>query len=293
MQQTPETTGPIADAAAKAAATSTVPRAVTGIAEGAAEACHDAPEIVEAIDAALESRRSIRAFLPDPVPRETIEAILRAASRAPSGTNVQPWHVHVVTGARRDALSQLLLAAYSDPEKSTKYVAEWAYYPTTWTSPYIDRRRKVGWDLYGLLEIGRADKDKMHAQHARNMVFFDAPVGLFFTIDRVMQTGGFLDYGMFLQAIMTAARARGLATCPQAAFMPFHKIIGAELGFPDNQMLVCGMALGWADESARVNRLRTERSQVSEFARFHDDEPGAAVPERQSGIEPHHGRAAE
>jgi len=163
-----------------------------------------------------------------------------------------------------------LLAAYNDPQRDALYQEEYPYYPHQWVSPYIDRRRKIGWDLYGLLGIGKGDKARMHEQHARNYRFFGAPVGLFFTIDRVLERGSWLDYGMFLQAIMTAARGRGLDTCPQAAFTPFHRVIAAHLGLPPEEQLVCGMSLGFADESALVNTLRTEREPVERFARFLD-----------------------
>jgi len=223
-----------------------------------------------AVDAAITSRRSIRAFLPTPVPRETIEEILAVASRAPSGTNTQPWRVHVLTGRSRDSLCDALCAVYDDPAAAKAHAEEYAYYPTQWISPYIERRRKVGWDLYGLLGIGKADKARMHAQHRRNYRFFDAPVGLIFTIDRVMQQGSWLDYGMFLQNIMVAARARGLDTCPQAAFTPFHRIIARHLDLPAGEMVVCGMSLGHADPSAVENGLVTERVPPSGFAHFHD-----------------------
>jgi nitroreductase len=221
-----------------------------------------------AVDAAITSRRSMRAFLPTPVPRATVEEILAVASRAPSGTNTQPWRVHVLTGAARQALCDAICAAYDDPEQAKTHTEEYAYYPTQWVSPYIERRRKVGWDLYGLLGIGKTDKARMHAQHRRNYRFFDAPVGLVFTIDRVMQQGSWLDYGMFLQNIMVAARARGLDTCPQAAFTPFHRIIARHLGLAPGEMVVCGMSLGHADPAAVENSLVTEREPVSGFARF-------------------------
>jgi nitroreductase len=227
-------------------------------------------EPVNEIDAVLKSRRSIRAFLPTPVARAKIEAILEAASRAPSGTNTQPWKVYVVTGKSLERLSQALLAAYDDPRRDSLYQEDYRYYPRQWVSPYIDRRRKIGWDLYGLLGIEKGDKDKMHAQHARNYEFFGAPVGLFFTIDRIMEQGSWLDYGMFLEAIMIAARGHGLDTCPQAAFTPFHRVIASYLGLPDDEQLVCGMSLGWADENALVNQLRTERESVERFTRFFD-----------------------
>lgn len=228
------------------------------------------PEQTAAVDAAITSRRSIRAFLPTPVPRETVAQILQVAARAPSGTNTQPWQVQVLTGAALQRLTSRLMAAHDDPAQRARHREEYAYYPTEWVSPYVDRRRKVGWDLYSLLGIGKADKERMHRQHGRNYVFFDAPVGLIFTIDRVMQQGSWLDYGMFLQSIMVAARGRGMDTCPQAAFTQYHALIAEELGLAPGQMVVCGMALGWADPAAVENTLVTERAPVDSFARFLD-----------------------
>jgi nitroreductase len=223
-----------------------------------------------AVDAAITSRRSIRAYLPTPVAREDVEAILEVAARAPSGTNTQPWKVHVLTGAAKDRLSGRILAAYADPAQNREHVEEYAYYPREWVSPFVDRRRKVGWDLYALLGLTRDNKSGMAAQHGRNYRFFDAPVGMIFTIDRIMEQGSWLDYGMFLQNIMIAARGRGLATCPQAAFTQFHRIISSELGLSENEMIVCGMALGYADPDRVENTLVTEREPVSAFARFLD-----------------------
>lgn len=224
----------------------------------------------EAVDAAITSRRSIRAFLDKPVERDEIARILDVAARAPSGTNTQPWKVYVLTGAARARLSNAILAVNADPGQAREHTEEYAYYPREWTSPYIDRRRKVGWDLYSLLGLGRDNKAGMAAQHARNYAFFDAPVGLVFTIDRIMAQGSWLDYGMFLQNIMTAARARGLDTCPQAAFTQYHRIISAELDLPASEMVVCGMALGWADPARVENTLVTEREPSHGFARFMD-----------------------
>jgi nitroreductase len=226
------------------------------------------PEQTAAVDAAIITRRSLRAFLPTPVPRQTIEDILAVAARAPSGTNTQPWKVYVLTGRAKTELSRKIMAAHNDPAERAAHTEEYAYYPTEWKPPFIDRRRKVGWDLYGLLGISKTDKARMHAQHGRNYEFFGAPVGLMFTIDRVMQQGSWLDYGMFLQSIMVAARGRGLDTCPQAAFMQFHRIITEHIGAPDNEQVVCGMSLGYADPSAVENTLITERAPVSAFARF-------------------------
>jgi nitroreductase len=229
------------------------------------------PETTAAVDAAITSRRSVRAFLPTPVPRQVIEDILAVSSRAPSGVNTQPWKVTVLTGHAKEELSRKILAAHDANAAAGSTgadVGEYDYYPTEWTPPYIDRRRKVGWDLYSLLGIAKGDKARMHAQHGRNYRFFDAPVGLVFTIDRLLRQGSWLDYGMFLQNVMTAARGRGLDSCPQAAFIGFHKIIKEHLGVPDSQMVVCGMSLGHADESAVENTLVTEREPVSGFVRF-------------------------
>ena len=222
----------------------------------------------EAVDAAITSRRSIRAFLDKPVAREDIERILEVAARAPSGTNTQPWKVYVLTGEARRKLSDAILAVNADPQQARAHTEEYAYYPREWVSPYIDRRRKVGWDLYSLLGLTRDNKAGMAAQHARNYAFFDAPAGFIFTIDRIMEQGSWLDYGMFLQNIMVAARARGLDTCPQAAFTQYHRVIAAQLGLPDNEMVVCGMALGWADPARIENSLVTDREPVAGFTRF-------------------------
>jgi nitroreductase len=223
-----------------------------------------------AVDEAITSRRSLRAFLPTPVPQSVIEDILRVAARAPSGTNTQPWKVTVLTGQAKTALSDKILAVHRDPDARAQCKDEYDYYPSQWMSPFVDRRRKVGWDLYSLLGIGKADKERMNAQHERNYTFFDAPVALMFSIHRVMQQGSWLDYGMFLQSIMIAARGRGLDTCPQAAFTPFHQVISEHIGLPAEEMLVCGMSLGYADPDALVNTLVTQREPVAGFTRFMD-----------------------
>ncbi len=220
------------------------------------------------VEEAISSRRSIRAFLPTPVSQQTIENILDTAARAPSGTNIQPWKTYVLTGESLAGLSQAILKVYNDPESAKNHTEEYAYYPREWVSPYIERRRKIGWDLYGLLGITRDDKQKMHHQHGRNYCFFDAPVGLMFTIDRVLEQGSWLDYGMFLQNIMIAARGNGLDTCPQAAFTPFHRVISEYLNIPETQSVVCGMSLGYADPNAVENSLTTEREPLDHWVTF-------------------------
>ena len=226
------------------------------------------------VDEAIESRQSMREFLPRPVPRDSIAHLLEVASRAPSGTNTQPWKAYVLQGASRDTLVEKVCAAHdalrADPALAQVYREEYDYYPEKWVSPYIDRRRENGWGLYGLLGITKGDKDAMHAQHQRNFRFFDAPVGLMFTVDRVMGRGSLLDYGMFLQSIMVAARGHGLHTCPQAAWNGFASIILPHIGAGEGEMLVCGMALGYADASALVNTFRTPRVAASQFTTWLD-----------------------
>lgn len=228
------------------------------------------PNVSAIVDQVIYERHSVRAFLPKSVDREDVEAILSVAARAPSGTNTQPWQVYVLTGAAKDALSDDIVATFNDPDALAQHHEEYDYYPSTWVDPYLARRRKVGFDLYGLLGLGRDNQAGMKAQHARNYRFFDAPVGLIFTMDRVMGQGSLLDYGMFMQNVMLAARARGLDTCPQAAFNQFHRIISQRLNLPASQKVVCGMALGYADMDKIENRLETERVPVSEFAHFID-----------------------
>ncbi len=219
-------------------------------------------------DAALMSRRSIRAFLPDPVPRKMIEDILTVASRAPSGSNIQPWKVYVVQGESKNKLVDAVTKVSESPELVAQLKPSYTYYPKKWKSPFIERRRKVGWDLYDLLGLTRENKEGMRVQHGKNYAFFGAPVGLIFTIDASLEQGSWLDYGMFIQSVMIAARARGLDTCPQAAFVPYSDIVGEVLGTGEGEVLVCGMALGWADPAAVENGLVSERAPVAEFATF-------------------------
>jgi nitroreductase len=221
------------------------------------------------VDQAILSRFSTRAFLRKDVEQEKIKHILQVAARAPSGTNTQPWKVYVLQGAKKDELVQKVCTAHdaiaANPELAKDYAEAYDYYPEKWVSPYIDRRRECGFGLYGVLGIGKGDKAAMHAQQQRNFKFFDAPVGLMFTIDKVMGRGSLLDYGMFLQSIMVAARAQGLHTCPQAAWNGFAKIIMPHIGAAENEMIVCGMSLGYADEAALVNTFSTTRVDAKDF----------------------------
>ena len=222
------------------------------------------------VDEAIRSRRSVRAFLPDPVDMATVRDILEVSARAPSGTNMQPWRAYVTTGATKQAVTDAILNSGIRAEK-----AEWdeyKYYPDQFFEPYLSRRREVGFGLYGALGIGRRDVDRMRAQHDRNFTFFDAPVGLLFTIDRRLEMGSWLDFGMFLENIMIAARGRGLHTCAQAAFAPYHRQIRPILGMDEHEVLVCGMALGREDVSKPENGLRTTRAPLDEWVVMLDDE---------------------
>ena len=217
---------------------------------------------------AIKSRRSVRQFTDCAVSMSTVDRILEAAARAPSGTNMQPWQATVVTGAARDRVWEAVLAARRAGEN---HEPEYQYYPKVFPEPYISRRRKVGWDMYGLLDIKKGDTERMTAQHDLNFTFFDAPVGIFFTIHKSLEIGSWLDYGMFIQNVMTGARAEGLHTCAQAAWAHFHKIIRQELGMPEDQTVVCGLALGYEDTDAPINALRTDRAPLEEWVRKIED----------------------
>lgn len=222
------------------------------------------------VDDVIQARMSARAFTSEMPSHELIQHVLQVASRAPSGTNTQPWKVYILEGNILADLCHKVCDAYEaisqNPELADQYKEAYSYYPEKWFSPYIDRRRENGWSLYGLLGIEKGEKEKMFLQHQRNFRFFDAPVGLFFTIHRDLGTGSILDYGMFLQNIMISAQSHGLASCPQAAWNKFSKIILPMIGAGEEEMLVCGMALGYADQSDRINTFQTPRAKVEEFA---------------------------
>lgn len=216
--------------------------------------------------AAIETRRSVRAFLPRPVPRAVVERILAAAARAPSGTNMQPWRVLALAGGAKDRLCAAVLHAFEHNEPGPEM--EYKYYPDEFFEPYRSRRKEIGVGLYGLLGIAKGDMAAMHRQHGRNYLFFGAPVGLICTIDRRLEIGSWLDYGCFLQNIMVAARQFGLHTCPQAAWAAFPTVVRRELDLPDDQVVVSGIALGHEDPTAPENRLRSGRAPLADWARF-------------------------
>jgi len=216
---------------------------------------------------ALLKRQSTRAYLDKPVSRELIEQILDSARHAPSGTNTQPWQVAVVTGESKRKLCTSMEQAFHD---NVKRKMDYNYYPLEWSEPYKGRRKECGLQMYSTLEIPRKDKQRQLDQWAANYRAFDAPAMLFFFIDRVMETGSFFDYGMFFQSVMLEAVSRGLSVCPQAALGEYPQIVREELNYGDNKILISGMAIGYGDESARVNSYRTSRLEVDEFTRFYE-----------------------
>jgi nitroreductase len=214
---------------------------------------------------ALEQRKSTRAFLGKEVQQETINTILNAARHAPSGTNTQPWQVAVVTGEAKIRLQTKIEGAFRAGDKGK---ADYTYYPDEWQQPYASRRKECGLLMYKTLGITREDKERQVNQWAANYRAFDAPVLLLFFMDEVLQTGSYIDYGMFLQSVMLVAVDQGLATCPQASIADYPEIIKAELGYPEETVLLCGMALGYEDKAALVNSYRTSREDVASFTRY-------------------------
>ena len=217
---------------------------------------------------AIISRRSVRKFLSKGINKEIIKDILNVSARAPSGTNIQPWNVHVLTGSARDRICKKASSAFLDPKIDKKN--DRLHYMDNFRDPYITRRRKVGWDLYELLNIKKGDYEKTKAFHVQNFNFFDAPVGLLFTIEKDLGWMSWLDYGMFLQNICIAARGYGLHTCPQAAWGQMNNVLSPLLNIQDNHIIHCGISLGWEDENAEVNKLRTVREDINTFTTFHE-----------------------
>jgi nitroreductase len=232
---------------------------------------HDAPTQIQreaaiaAVDEAIRSRQSVRDFLPTPVGRTTVEELLRLASRSASGSNIQPWRVRVIAGDIKARLTQAIFDAVAR-DGFEPYQREWNYYPVRWREPFLGRRRKIGWDMYSLLGVAKGDFEGTQQARMRNYEFFGAPVGMIFTLDEDLEIGSWLDLGIFLGSVMIAARGHGLHTCPQAAFADFHSIIRPILNIPEDEVIICAMALGHIDPDAPVNRLKTERADLDAFA---------------------------
>lgn len=215
---------------------------------------------------ALHARKSVRAFKPDPVPHELVHELLVLASRAPSGTNIQPWKVHVVAGDVRRELEREVLA-----HRETNPPDTGAEFPRMGKrkEPYQGRMRKLGKDMYGLIGIPKGDQAANWAQWGRNYKFFDAPVGLIFTVDKDLDRMSYVDIGMFMQSFMLAAKVKGLDTCAQGAWNNYWSVTRRVLNVPEDEFIICGISLGYADEASPVNSLVSEREPVDSFATFH------------------------
>lgn len=231
------------------------------------DAARIAGERTITVEEAIRGRKSTRAFLKTQVPRDVLARILTTAGRAPSGSNIQPWKVHVVDGAARDALVADLLHEYDTAGEGER---EYDYYPTKWYEPFLARRRACGWGLYSTMGITREDKAGMNAQRRQNYEFFGAPTALVFSMDRQLEKGSWLDTGMFIQSIMIAARQFGLETIPQAALANFHELLRARLGVPESEIIICAMGVGYPDTSAKVNSFTTEREPLENFVTWVD-----------------------
>lgn len=217
---------------------------------------------------AARTRRSVRAYKPDPIPTQTLREIVELARWTPSGSNIQPWCLHVLTGATLTRVGNAIQQAFLNDE--TSHQRDYNYYTDPIEEPYLARRRACGWGLYGTLGIGRGDLEKSKAYRATNYNFFGAPAGLILAIDRKLEVGSWFDYGMFAQTVMLAARARGLHTCAEAAIASYPDIVRRELNISRDFTIMCGMAMGYADESAKVNTFQPARIALEDYATFHD-----------------------
>lgn len=221
------------------------------------------------VEKAILDRHSVRAFTQQDVSDDCIRDIVNKAARAPSGTNTQPWKVYAVKGESKRQITEQVIDAINsvqqDPVLKSKFVAPYLYYPGKWFDPYLRRRRENGWGMYAVLGIHKQDKEKMHLQQLRNFKFFDAPVGLFFTAHKELEAGAKMAIAMLMQNIMLIAKARGLDTCPQAAWNDYHSIVMPLLGADENEQFICGMSLGYADLSSEINHYRTTREDLDQF----------------------------
>jgi nitroreductase len=228
---------------------------------------HETLSNAAAVDEAINTRQSVRAFLPTPVARPKVEELLKLGARSASGSNIQPWRVRVIAGDVKQRVTKAIFDAVAR-DGFEPYQREWNYYPVNWREPFLGRRRKIGWDMYSLLGVAKGDFEGTQRARMRNYEFFGAPVGMIFTLDEDLEIGSWLDLGIYLGTLMVAARGHGLHTCPQAAFADFHKIIRPLLNIPEEEIIVCGMALGHIDPDAPVNRLATERAPLADYASF-------------------------
>jgi len=219
--------------------------------------------IAKCVTNVVRSRRSVRAFKPQPLRRELVEEILRDAATAPSGANIQPWRVYVVSGAIKDELGDAIAAAFRAESAPAP-----VHFPDPLPEVFRTRLMDFGGRYYASLGIDRSDAQARARQTERNFSFFGAPVGLIFSIDRRLKPHSWIDLGLFAQNVMIAAKAHGLDTCPQVAFAPFHDVIASHLGMPAEEVTAFGMSMGYGDPDAQVNQTTMPRECVQDFARL-------------------------
>jgi nitroreductase len=219
--------------------------------------------VYSVISDVIAARKSIRAFTKQSVDIDILESILKFASRAPSGSNIQPWRVYIARQNQIEEIAKAIVGpnGHPDPEQWDDY----KYYPDEWVEPYLSRRMRNGIELYRSLNIARHEKDKYKNFLNQNYLFFGAPVGLILTLDRRFEKGAWIELGMFLQNLLLLAKAKGLDSCPQASFAPYHKVIRPILEIPDKDIVVCGVALGYADQDHPSFQLDTERAALNEW----------------------------
>ena len=224
------------------------------------------------VEQTILERHSVRAFTDQAVSDACVRDILQKAARAPSGTNTQPWKVYVVKGETKQQITEQVISAVNSVHQGhtlkSEFVAPYLYYPEQWFDPYLKRRRENGWGMYHVLGITKDNKAGMHLQQLRNFQFFDAPVGLFFTTHRALEAGAKMAIAMLMQNIMLLAKAQGMDTCPQASWNDYHQIIMPILGADEDEQLICGMSLGYADTEDKINQYLTSREDVDSFATF-------------------------
>jgi nitroreductase len=216
---------------------------------------------------ALISRKSVRAFLNRAVEKEKIVSILKTSKHSPSGVNMQPWLVYVVSGKTKSKIEAKIIDAFENGEKANM---DYAYYPMQWNEPYKSRRKSTGLLMYQTLKIAKDDKEKQKEQWKANYRAFNAPVVLYFFIDSSLEKGSWLDYGMFLQSVMLSATELGLGSCTQASLVEYPDIVREELHVGKDKILLCGMAIGYEDTNAVINSYRTDRVSLEEFTKFYD-----------------------
>jgi nitroreductase len=220
------------------------------------------------VSEAILSRHSMRVFHDKPVPRDLLEKMIDVSRYAASNGNVQPWKLYVTSGAARQRLSAAIIHAIRTGDQGPG--AEYDVYPREFTPVYDQRRKKVGKDLYTLLNVPKGDAEGMQRQFLKNFEFFGAPTGMILTVERRMGNGQWIDCGIFLDNLMLMARELGLHTCPQAAFSRYQHVVRRELAIPDDEIVICGLAVGYADAAEVPNNLVTERAAVSDFTIFID-----------------------